>query len=202
MDWNLENIISRFQLSKPQSYDAHSLKHVFHSNNSNFRKAAVLVGFIERNNRCYILFTKRAAHLKHHPGQISFPGGKFEHYDQNLFSTAIRETYEEIGIPHKNIEIFGSLPELITTSGFQVTPVLAKISASFPLVIDKNEVCEVFEIPAEYLFDRRNMKSNMFKVHGHFRKLFFLPYNNHLIWGVTGQIIDILQRQFQNRTFL
>lgn len=196
MDWKLENIISRFQLSKPQPYDVHALKHVSHSERKVLRKAAVLIGFIERDHRCSVLFTKRAIHLRHHPGQVSFPGGKFESDDGSLFSTAIRETYEEIGIAPQDIEIFGTLPELITTSGFEVTPVLAKISPSFSLTIDKNEVGDVFEIPTEYLFNHHNMFIEQFKVNGHSRKLFCLPYHNHLIWGVTGQIIDILQRQF------
>lgn len=196
MDWKLENIISRFQLSEPQSYDVHSLKHVSHPESKVLRKAAVLVGFIERNHGCSVLFTKRATHLRHHPGQVSFPGGKFELHDETLFSTAVRETYEEIGITPENIEILGTLPELITTSSFVVTPVLAKISPSFSLTIDNNEVSDVFEIPAEYLFNRHNMFIEQFKIKGHSRKIFCLPYQNHLIWGVTGQIIDILQKQF------
>lgn len=196
MDWSRENIIRRFQLLEPPSYDIKSLKPISQRPDGALRKAAVLVGFIERETGCSILFTKRADHLKHHPGQISFPGGRYEEYDESLYATALRETDEEIGISPHYVDIFGTLPELVTTSGYLVTPVLAKITPSFSLNVDTNEVQDVFEIPAEYLLNRKNLTVDQFSVNGHSRKIFLLPYRRHLIWGVTGQIIDILQRQF------
>jgi len=195
---NTESIIRAFQLSHPKPYDGASLARVSHLKHDALRKAAVLVGFVERNNQTNILFTKRANHLKHHPGQISFPGGKFEPEDQSLFVTAIRETHEEIGISQDYIQTFGSLPELTTISGFSVTPVLAKISSDFQLNIDRNEVSTVFEVPVQYLFNRNNLKMNDFVVNNTLQRLFFFPYAQHLIWGVTAQIIDAIQRQFLN----
>ncbi|MCE0492448.1 CoA pyrophosphatase [Vibrio salinus] len=197
---NTEQIITHFQLTKTQPYERTSLRSGNNVRNRKLYKAAVLIGFIDRNNRSYILFTKRADHLRHHPGQVCFPGGKFEDDDHELSATALRETYEEIGITPENITIFGFLPELTTGSGFSVTPVLAKLSSSFQLNIDRNEVSDVFEVPVDYVLNRHNLQIKKFRVNNSFRHVFMLPYYHYLIWGATGQIIDSLQRQLLNLT--
>ncbi|MDC0610708.1 CoA pyrophosphatase [Vibrio sp.] len=200
MSLSIEEIMCSFQLSEPQPYDETSLIRVSHLTSSKLRQAAVLIGFVERNNEAHVLFTKRALHLKHHPGQVSFPGGKFEQHDGAVIRTALRETEEEVGVTSDKIHVFGTLPTLTTISGFAVTPVLAKLDDTFSVTIDTNEVSDVFEVPGSYLFDRQNLLVKELVVRSQQHRLFFLPYKEHLIWGVTGQIIDALQRQFLNLT--
>ncbi|MCG6507008.1 CoA pyrophosphatase, partial [Vibrio parahaemolyticus] len=131
-------LIRGFQLITPVGYHAESLHRVAHLKSLSLRKASVLIGFVERPTGLNVVLTKRAAHLKHHPGQISFPGGKYEESDGTLYQTAMRETREEIGIQEDQIEILGQLPELVTVSKFAVTPVLAFISPDYKTLIDAN----------------------------------------------------------------
>ncbi|EKM33797.1 NUDIX domain protein, partial [Vibrio harveyi] len=91
-------LLQNFQLQMPTGYHRESLGRLAHLESLKLREAAVLIGFVEREQGLQVILTKRAEHLKHHPGQISFPGGKFEDDDQVLVNTALREAEEEIGI--------------------------------------------------------------------------------------------------------
>lgn len=187
-------LIQGFQLKTPVGYHAESLHRVAHLASRSLRKASVLIGFVERPTGLNVVLTKRAAHLKHHPGQISFPGGKYEEGDGTLYQTAMREAREEIGISEDQIQILGQLPELVTVSKFAVTPVLAFISPDYRSLIDKNEVEEVFEVPADFLLDRRQLFSNTFQIKNTPHRVFAIPYKHHFIWGMTAQIIQSLQK--------
>ncbi|MCK6261825.1 CoA pyrophosphatase [Vibrio sp. ZSDE26] len=188
------DLIQKFQFQQPVSYHAESIKRVSHLANQPLRKASVLVGFIERPQGLSVVLTKRAKHLKHHPGQISFPGGKYEESDPSLLYTAIRETQEEVGISPEHIDIFGQMPELITVSHFSVTPVLAFISPSYSMSIDRNEVDEAFEIPVSFMLDKKQLHSHLFTINQNSHRVFALPYKNHFIWGMTAQIIQAMQQ--------
>ncbi|GAD79194.1 CoA pyrophosphatase [Vibrio ezurae] len=187
--------LQQFNFTTPSDYDAFSLQRLAHFNQDVLRPAAVLIGLVERKNGLHVVFTKRAAHLKHHPGQVSFPGGKYESSDKLLLNTAVRETTEEVGIPSHMIEIIGTLPSLPTISQFSVTPYLAWIDASYQPKIDANEVAEVFEVPADFLFSPINLVNFHFQLKTVTHKVFAMPYQKHFIWGVTAQIIDAMQRQ-------
>ncbi|EOB6261130.1 CoA pyrophosphatase [Vibrio fluvialis] len=191
-------LIRGFQLITPVGYHAESLHRVAHLKSLSLRKASVLIGFVERPTGLNVVLTKRAAHLKHHPGQISFPGGKYEESDGTLYQTAMRETREEIGIQEDQIEILGQLPELVTVSKFAVTPVLAFISPDYKTLIDANEVEEVFEVPADFLLDRRQLFSNTFQIKNSPHRVFAIPYKHHFIWGMTAQIIQSLQKHINS----
>ncbi|EKO3986790.1 CoA pyrophosphatase [Vibrio fluvialis] len=191
-------LIRGFQLITPVGYHAESLHRVAHLKSLSLRKASVLIGFVERPTGLNVVLTKRAAHLKHHPGQISFPGGKYEESDGTLYQTAMRETREEIGIQEDQIEILGQLPELVTVSKFAVTPVLAFISPDYKTLIDANEVEEVFEVPADFLLDRRQLFSNTFQIKNSLHRVFAIPYKHHFIWGMTAQIIQSLQKHINS----
>lgn len=196
---NKNHLIQRFQLHQTVDYHHEALKRVSHLEQNALRKASVLIGFVERENGLNVLFTKRASHLKHHPGQISFPGGKFEQDDSVLSETALRETYEEVGIERHQISIFGQMPELVTISQFTVTPFLAFISPDYKSQIDKNEVDEVFEVPAKIVLDRKQLHSEQFKVNNFSHRVFGLNYKHHFIWGMTAQIIDAMQKHIMHQ---
>ena len=100
---NKQNFLQQFQLNPIVGYHPESIERVAQFRDEDLRQAAVVVGLVERNNELNVIFTKRAAHLKHHPGQVSFPGGKYEQSDPSLQHTALRELQEEIGYGAKKL---------------------------------------------------------------------------------------------------
>nr|WP_217906388.1 CoA pyrophosphatase [Vibrio sp. JPW-9-11-11] len=195
LELNKSDLIQRFQLHQTVDYHQEALRRVAHLEHTSLRKASVLIGFVERDSGLNVLFTRRARHLKHHPGQVSFPGGKYERSDGDLATTALRETFEEVGIAHSKISIFGQLPELVTVSRFTVTPFMAFIDADYRPAIDRNEVDEVFEVPARIVLNPGELHSERFYINNHSHRVFGLSYQNHFIWGMTAQIIDAMQKQ-------
>ncbi|WP_025620955.1 NUDIX hydrolase, partial [Vibrio parahaemolyticus] len=105
-------LLQNFQFHLPTGYHKESLARLNFMKGKPLRDAAVLIGFVDRPEGLQVILTKRAEHLRHHPGQISFPGGKFEPEDIHLVNTALRETNEEVGIEDKHIHVFGQLPKL------------------------------------------------------------------------------------------
>ncbi|ENS5607072.1 CoA pyrophosphatase [Vibrio mimicus] len=190
--------IQQFQLNLPAAYHQESLLRVAHLTPDSLRKASVLIGVVERQQGLQVILTKRAAHLRHHPGQISFPGGKYEESDHSLQQTAKREAREEIGISEEKIHIVGQLPELVTVSQFAVTPILAFVESDYQIQLDHNEVDEVFEVPISFLLDRKKLYTGTFQLKNHRHRVFAIPYKQHFIWGMTAQIIQSLQKQFMN----
>ena len=123
--------------------------------------AAVLVPIILRDPDPTVLFTQRSAALRHHAGQISFPGGRLEAADLNPIDAALREAREEVGLEPQFVSVIGYLPDHIIGSGFRVTPVVAFVRPGFSLVTDAREVEETFEVPLNFLFDPANFRSPM-----------------------------------------
>lgn len=154
--------------------------------------AAVLFPIVMRDEGFTVLLTQRTAHLKDHPGQISFPGGRVEDEDASAIHTALRETEEEIGLSREHIEILGFLPEYRTGTGFQVTPVVGLVSPPFDLAPDPFEVAEVFEVPLEFLLDPLNHKRHSLHHRGALRHYFAMPYGDYFIWGATAGMIRSL----------
>jgi len=197
---NKQDFLQSFQLKNTIAYHPESMQRVAHLDSKQLRKAAVLIGLVERTDGLQIIFTKRAEHLKHHPGQVSFPGGKYEPSDISLQFTALRELEEEVGIFPYQVDIVGQLPEIHTVSNFSVTPVVALIDPSYRASIDRNEVESIFEVPAEHVLDKNKLFSQMFKFKQFQHRVFAIPFNEHLIWGMTAQIIQSLQQQITKST--
>ncbi|HBY86745.1 MAG TPA: CoA pyrophosphatase [Colwellia sp.] len=158
------------------------------------REAAVLIALVESDNDegLQVLLTKRASHLKHHPSQVSFPGGKAELEDESLIDTALREAFEEIGLSREAVTVAGQLPPYETISGFQVTPIIAIVASSQIYQIDTNEVTEVFQVPLHHFLTTTD--HHMFVVHrgGKQHKVHFLPYKDYNIWGATAVMLKDL----------
>ncbi|MFV0577026.1 MAG: CoA pyrophosphatase [Vibrio sp.] len=195
---NRQELIQQFSLYLPQGYQAESLIRVAHLEQENLRKAAVLIPCVDRPEGLSVILTKRALHLKNHPGQISFPGGKFEQSDIDLANTALREAQEEIGLSPSKVKLIGQLPPLTTISKFSVTPFISIVDADYQTRIDTNEVDCLFEVPASYLFNPSNLYTKKIKVKGISHRIFAINYQQHFIWGVTAQIIQALQKQIVN----
>jgi len=194
-----DKLIQNFQLHQTVGYHQDALKRVAHLETTSLRKASVLIGFVERGDGLNVIFTRRAKHLKHHPGQISFPGGKFEPTDMTLANTALRETFEEIGVDREQINIFGKMPELVTISRFSVTPFLAFVDEHYESRVDPNEVDEIFEIPARIVLDKSRLHSQKFVFNDYNHRVFGLSYKHHFIWGMTAQIIQAMQHHIMHR---
>ena len=156
--------------------------------------AAVLIPLVERAGQLNVLLTVRAAGLKHHAGQISFPGGRLEPADADPESGALRETEEEIGLHRSHIEILGRLPDHIIISGYQVTPVVAVVRPDFRLVLDPTEVAAAFEAPLDHLFDARNHVRVMRRMGDVELETVDLPWEGHRIWGATAGMLLTLRQ--------
>jgi len=155
------------------------------------REAAVLVLFGPRDDFGELVIIERASHLKAHPGQPAFPGGRVEEGDASLAQTALREAHEEIGLDPNSVEILGELPQLwIPPSNFKVTPVLAWWHTPHELIdIDTNEVQAVHRISLNALINPVN-RMRVRHLNGSFGPGF--DVEDMLIWGFTGGLISRL----------
>ena len=157
--------------------------------------ASVLIPFFEKEGRIHILFAKRTQTVRHHKGQISFPGGAWDPEDKDLSVTALRETEEEIGIKKENIDIIAELDDMITPTNFRVTPFAGIIPYPYELKLNPHETAELIEIPLSHLmndqFHRlgyRRFLNKTFEVH-------YYDYQAHTVWGVTGLILfELLEK--------
>jgi 8-oxo-dGTP pyrophosphatase MutT (NUDIX family) len=151
--------------------------------------AGVLIPLIERREGPSVLLTQRSAELTHHAGQISFPGGRMEASDADIEATALRETYEEVGIEPQHVRVFGSLDAMPTITGYAVTAVVGAISTQAELRVDRSEVEEVFEVPLEFLIDRHNARAGEREYMGRKLPVVEFHYAGHRIWGATAHMI-------------
>ena len=151
--------------------------------------AAVLVPLVDREHGMTVLLTERNAHLNDHAGQVSFPGGRMEPGDGSAEAAALREAFEEIGLPPERVETLGHLDDYETRTGFLVRPVVAILTPPFPLKPDPKEVAQVFEVPLATVLDRRNYRreSRVFK--GRERLFYVLRNEEHYIWGATASML-------------
>lgn len=156
------------------------------------RPAAVLVGFQESTIGLRLLLTKRASHLKHHPGQIAFPGGKIDQVDRDAVSAALREAEEEIGLQANAVDVLGTLDAHETVTGFSVTPVLARIDPYFRPTRQEEEVEEAFTVPFEHIADPKNYRIEGRIWHGEMRRYYTVPYGPYYIWGATARMLRAL----------
>jgi 8-oxo-dGTP pyrophosphatase MutT (NUDIX family) len=159
------------------------------SGHEKFRPAAVLVPLFWKDKQVHILLTKRSEQLKHHAGQISFPGGGFDASDITIRQAAIRETHEEIGIEANFIDVVGYLDDVETVSGFYVTPFVAILKEGFEIKANEAEVAEVFSIPLSYFQDSNNCQHKTAQYKGKEVDYYVYPHEKHTIWGVTAEII-------------
>ncbi|WP_298727117.1 CoA pyrophosphatase [uncultured Ferrovibrio sp.] len=151
--------------------------------------AAVLVPVVGYEGGERVILTKRTAHLSNHAGQISFPGGRIDPEDPDVIATALRETEEEIGLDRSHVSVLGALDPYMTGTGFVVVPVVGLVRPGFTLIPQQHEVEEVFEVPFEFLMDRRNHQRHKGVFNGVERHWWAMPYNDKYIWGATAGML-------------
>ncbi|SFR34706.1 CoA pyrophosphatase [Litoreibacter janthinus] len=155
------------------------------------RDAAVLVPLLPSPDGARLVLTKRSSALKHHPGQIAFPGGKRDG-DETLTTTALREAEEEVGLDRRKVRLIGSLPTHETVTGFQVTPQVGVIDGTFDPASEEGEVAEVFTVPLIHVLDPANYRIEGRRWRGQRRHYFVVPYGPYYIWGATARMLRSL----------
>ncbi len=150
-------------------------------------QAAVLV-LISRGETPSILFTKRALHMRSHPGEVCFPGGMWEPGDESLLVTAQREVYEEIGLPAHHIQLLGALPQSHTRAGTAVTPFVAHFDATIPLRPSPDELESIFMVPLAAFRAGLQVREDRFERHGRILHMPVYHYQGYEIWGLTAVV--------------
>ncbi|WP_170404826.1 CoA pyrophosphatase [Ruegeria arenilitoris] len=153
------------------------------------RPAGVLVPISVSTGSPRLILTKRSSALKHHPGQIAFPGGKQDEGDADVTATALREAQEEIGLPPDLPEILGHLPTHETVTSFTVTPVVAILRAPFQLIPEPGEVDEVFSVPLAHVLNPANYIVESRRWRGQKRFYYAVPFGPYYIWGATARML-------------
>jgi len=152
------------------------------------KSAAVLVPLIHRDGALEVLYTCRSDRLASHRGQVAFPGGRFDHRDENLMAAALRETHEEVGIAPHHIRVLGTFPGRRTNAtDISVTPFVGLLEGDPVLTPDPKEVAEIFHVPLSALSDPRYRGSYRWKRPGQARASEFpaILYGGQVIWGLT-----------------
>jgi 8-oxo-dGTP pyrophosphatase MutT (NUDIX family) len=153
------------------------------------RPAGVLAPVIIRDGVAELILTKRSSALKHHPGQIAFPGGKLDENDDDIVAAALREAHEEIGLPPNLVDVLGTLPTHETVTGFQVTPVIGFVREEFVITAEPGEVEEVFFVPLSHVLKEANFSVQSRRWRGQMRSYYAVPYGPYYIWGATARML-------------
>ena len=158
----------------------------------NLTRAAVLVPLLCKEGSYHILFTKRSDSVRHHKGEISFPGGARDASDADMMRTALREAYEEIGVREKDVEILGRLDDVVTMSDYRVSPFVGVIPYPYALTPSTDEIAELIFLPLKCFF-KDGVLGEDFRTYGdRTEKVPIYHSGEHIIWGATARIL----RQF------
>lgn len=155
------------------------------------RQAAVLAPLYARNGEPYLIFTRRSTGLSKHSGEISFPGGSRDAEDASLAQTALRESYEELGLPRERVRVLGAMPTVFSVvSNYLVTPYVGWLGEGLPTLRPQaSEVAEVIEAPLRALDDARIYHDEVWSRGDVAHTVHFYDFGVHRIWGLTGRML-------------
>ena len=161
---------------------------------SGHKDAAVLVPLYIQDDELHAVFTRRREDLRRHPGEISFPGGRYDEGETDLRATALREADEEIGLPPDAVELVGALqPTPTIATGYSVYPFVGLIQPGREWIMSANEVAEVLELSLTALlagYARRRLIRRGLPI-----RTDTYVVGNNLIWGATARILaDLFDR--------
>lgn len=154
-----------------------------------FARAAVLVPLFRKGKDCHLLFTKRTDQVKHHKGEISFPGGVFDKEDSELEKTALREASEEVGLEETDVRIIGVLDDIVTVTEFVVTPFVGVFPYPYPFRLSPVEIAELIEVPLSVLLKKDSFSEREIFRMGRTEIVDAFQYGDHVIWGATARIL-------------
>ena len=156
---------------------------------STARPAAVLVPVIARADGPNLLLTLRTARLARHAGQIAFPGGRIDPEDDGPLAAALREAREEIGLDPAFVRPLGFLDPYLSSTGYRIMPVVARVAGEASLTANPDEVDDIFEVPLRFLLEPANHQRQSREWNGRARSFYAMPWESRYIWGVTAGII-------------
>ncbi|HEY5975699.1 MAG TPA: CoA pyrophosphatase [Geobacteraceae bacterium] len=154
--------------------------------------AAVLVPLFVSQGEWHILFTKRTEQLTHHRGEISFPGGVCQPEDADSRVTALRETWEEVGIAPQEVEILGVLDDFFSVHDYLVTPYVGFFPGDLPLSINRGEIDRLIRVPIAHLRRPEIFRVEDWRWRGRPHPVYFYTYGQDEIWGLTAAILKQL----------
>lgn len=185
----VEDVSAALRSAGPSSSDFDLSPHPYEPEEKVLRAAGVLVPIRVTKRGLRLVLTKRASGLKHHPGQISFPGGRAEETDMDIVHTALREADEEIGLKPHAVDVVGDLPTHVTVTNFRMYPVVGFVGEDFVPKADPGEVSEVFEVPIEHVVEQKNFVVQSRRWRGERRFFYTVPFGPYYIWGATARIL-------------
>lgn len=156
--------------------------------------AAVLVPILRRPEPT-LLLTQRTMHLRSHPGQVAFPGGRIDGADADAVSAALREAEEEVGLSPALVDVVGVADTYLTGTGYAVTPVVGLVPADAPLCANPHEVADLFEVPLAHALDPANHVLREAEWQGRSRRFYVIEWQDRTIWGATaGMVVNLSAR--------
>jgi len=159
--------------------------------------AAVLVPLFLEGGEYQILFTKRTEQLNHHRGEISFPGGVCHPEDGSARETALRETWEEVGIRPEDVDVLGELDDCYSVHNYLVTPVVGIFPAACTLQVNPAEIERLITAPLAHFLRPEVFRVEDWSWRGRIHPVYFYTYQGDEIWGLTAAIL----KQFLDLTF-
>lgn len=158
---------------------------------TDYRRAAVLVGLIDRGEDFGVLLTLRPETMASHAGQVAFPGGRLEPGETAL-NAALREANEEVGVDPATVRLLGQGDTYLTGTGFAIAPFVGLLPPDFVATPHVREVADVFETPLSFLMDAANHERHEKEYRGVLRAYYAMPHNGRYIWGATAGMIKSL----------
>ncbi len=141
--------------------------------------SAVLIALFAREGDTHVWLVRRSEGLRRHSGQVALPGGKRDLTDTSGLHTALREAEEEIGLPATSLDVLGQLDDLVTGTGFTISPFVAWVTKPFTPRPNVDEVARVFDVPLRVFFEKAR---GIPPFHGY-------SVEGELVWGATGKIL-------------
>ena len=154
-------------------------------------RAAVLLP-IEICDEPVLILTLRSSLLETHGGEVALPGGRHDDEDETLMDTALRETWEEIGLLPDKVEIVGELRSFVSKHGLLVTPFVGLIASRESLSPNPEEIAQIFKVPLTWLVRDERTDTNIIERHGETHRIPEYWYDGHRIWGLTSMILKEL----------
>ncbi|GAB1261153.1 NUDIX hydrolase [Aurantivibrio plasticivorans] len=151
--------------------------------------AGVLIAVTDQHDDPEIILTLRAAHLSSHSGEVSFPGGKWEEADRTLVDTALRESYEEIGLPPGDVDVINSQPPMTSRWGIEVTPFVGIVPGDVQLSPNPNEIAAIFRVPLSHFVEDKRTQTDVYFRDGEEWWSPVYHYHGYKIWGLTAKML-------------
>ncbi len=153
------------------------------------RVSAVLVGIVDLPDGPAVILTRRTDHLRNHPGQISFPGGRVEE-SESVHEAAVREAHEEVGLDPESVHIIGELDPLTTfVSNSLIVPVVARIEGIPSFILQEEEVARVMLTPLQDLVRKDTYHNEWWARPQGDINIHFFELDDETVWGATGRIL-------------